>query len=229
MTSTTYKPLREDEASESRRTGDRAELPAEFLHWQRDSRLALFETLSAKGVGAVKAMPAHLAVMASVGSDGSVNLASKGIGLVPKPELVKGFTELFAQTVRECQGVQWNLTLSRRMRSLLSFYLDLANMDTTKLGGLEIFEGKTYENLGEDPRASLLFTGSSPDFMSYQIDGHVEFVEPQDPYYEFIRSSRELFGKDGFHVHQTAYPHGFVYHVKRVVDKRPFSRTGAHV
>lgn len=208
---------------------ERVVLPRAFLNWQRDSRLAFIETVTSGGAGEVRAMPSHLPVLASRGPDGAINLATKGIGILPKADLLEGFTSLFRTTVKACEGVDWGITIERRARALMTLFLDVSNVDDSRLGGLEIFEGTTYDNLRADPRASLLFTGQAPDFISYQIDGHVEFVEKGDPHYEYLLSARELFAKDGFHVLQTSYPHGFVFHVRNVVDKRPFTRHGGHV
>ncbi len=225
----TDKALREDELAATSKGSECAELPWEFLEWQKESRLALFETISKGGMGAVKTMPSHLAVVASLAADGSINMATKGIGVIPKPDVLEGFTAAFRSTANACKGIEWRMSLERRVRTLLSLYLDLSNMDTTRLGGLEIFEGRTYENLKNDPRASLLFTGEAPKFVSFQIDGQVEFVNRGDPYYEFLLAARELFARDGFHVNQSSYPHGFVFRVSRVTDKRPFTRMGPHV
>lgn len=199
-------------------------LPDEFLEWQSTSRADLFRTFVSGGSGRVKAMPAHLAVLGSHGHDGSINLAMKGIGLVPVPEKLQAFTSLFRRTIDRSLESEWEATLRERMETLLSFYRDTNHIDDTRLGGLEIFDGSTYSNLREDPRASLLFSGEAPVFKSYQVDGIVEFVRRPNQYYNFLLAAREMFGRDSFHVPQKAYRRGFVMHVTQVKDKRPFTR-----
>jgi hypothetical protein len=205
-------------------TRERATLPLDFLEWQSRSRIELFRTMSTRGASAVKAMPAHLAVLGSHGPDGAINLAAKGIGMVPIPEKLRHFTTLFRRTVDSCSKSDGSETVRERMETLLSFYMDVQNFDDSRLGGLEIFEGETYSNLSKDPRVSLLFAGEPPSFNSYQVDGVVEFVRPPDPYFGFLRATREMFAMDPFHVPQRNYRHGFIVHVSQVRDKRPFTR-----
>ncbi len=217
------------QSADGDKSRERSALPLEFLEWQRDTRLSLFRTVTSKGLGNVRTMPSHLAVIGTTDPDGSVNLATKGIGLVPKPDRIEAFTSTFRAAAEKRGHETRGATLEERIRTLLSFYSEVDNFDDSRLGGLEIFEGMTYDNLRNDPRASLLFSGEAPSFLSYQVDGEVEFVEEGDPYYEFLLSARELFARDCFHVPQSNYPHGFVLRVRRVRDKRPFPRMRGHV
>ena len=217
------------DAEQAKGHDERNVLPREFLEWQSRARLSLYRTVTSEGIGAVRTMPSHLAVIGTSGPDGSINLATKGLGLVPRKERLDLFTSEFRSTIERCRGREWSSTLDERVRTLLSFYQEVDNFDDSRLGGLEIFEGTTYENLRSDSRASLLFSGEAPGFLSYQIDGTVEFVEKGDPYYEFLLSARGLFANDRFHVPQTYYPHGFIINVRSVKDKRPTTRSGPHV
>ena len=198
-------------------------LPMEFLEWQRESRIALMRLIQGSGER-VRSMPSHLPVLASLSEDGSINLATKGIGLIPKPGLLAETTREFRQVAQSLRDRPPGDTATERMAALLKFYDGVDNFDPSILGGLEIFEGVTHTNLVRDPRLSLLFTGEAPDFRSYQIDGVVRFVRQGDPYYEFLHAARELFARDRFHVVQDSYPHGYIVHVTSVRTKTPFSR-----
>lgn len=222
MTSTADKALRADESTVERM--EHSEIPTDFLEWQRSARTSLFRTVVTGGSESVKSMPCHLAVLGSLRPDGTINLATKGVGLVPKEERIADFTGSFRAALKDANGASWESSLERRMKTLLMFYGEIDNFDNTKLGGLEIFEGATYANLRNEPRASLLFTDGPPAFRSYEIEGTVEFVDPGSPHFEFLLAARELFARDSFHVPQNAYPHGFVFHVSKVRDKRPFTR-----
>ena len=199
-------------------------LPINFLAWQRQARISLCTRLMTDGPSSVKTMPAHLAVMSSVSEDGTVNLATKGMGLLPKPDRLEESTGLLRSAIDKCQGSAWETTLHQRATTLLNFYDDLDRFDNTKLGGLEIFEGSTYRNLTRNPKATLLFTGEAPIFLSYQIEGRVEFVPIGDGYHAFLSAARELFAHDRFHVFQTSYPLAYLFHVSKVRDKTPFTR-----
>ncbi len=204
-------------------------LPRAFIQWQIESRAELCRTLALRGPQGVRTMPSHLAVLASRSGEGEINLATKGIGLMPKPNRLEEFTILFRRAADASVGAASGSGIKGRVDALMTLYSDPSNMDDTRLGGLEIFEGSTFRNLSLDPRASLLFTGDAPAFISYQVDGTVEFVSKGNPHFEFMLAARELFARDSFHVHQSDYPHGFVLNVTNVRDKRPFSRTGPHV
>ncbi len=199
-------------------------LPPDFLEWQRESRISLLQTVARGGEVAVRGMPPHLPVLASMSEDGSVNLATKGVGLVPRRELLAELTAMFRDASARARNRPPEETAPERLELLLRFYDDPGKFDESLLGGLEIFEGSTYANLRRDPRVSLLFTGEAPEFKSYQVDGNVEFVQEGDPYYEFLVSARELFARDRFHVPQRAYPHGYIVKVETVTTKTPMTR-----
>jgi len=200
-------------------------LPEPFLRWQSEARVRMFDLLREQGAEAVRFQPAHLPVLATVGEGPfSVNLASRGMGPLPKPELLEEFTLLFREVRARVEGKPWPETLPLRVETARSFYNDPANFDPRMLGGLEIFEGRTAHNLQRYPLASLLYTGEAPRFPSYQFNGVVTFVGPDDPYYRFLRATRELFALDPFHIPQIRYPYGYLFHVVEVLDKTPYPR-----
>ena len=194
-------------------------LPIEFIKWQIESRAEMCRTIALQGAGGVRKMPAHLPVLATHCLDGSINLATKGIGLLPSDKVIDEFTSIFKNVASNA-----GCGIRDRVDALMNLYSEPGNFDVTKLGGLEIFEGSTFSNLRRDPRASLLFTGEAPSFVSYQIDGRAEFVSKDDRHFEYLLAARELFARDSFHVLQTNYPLGFVLNVTNVRDKRPFTR-----
>ncbi len=204
--------------------GKRDALPMAFMEWQISSRLDLLQGIDGKGMPDVKRMGAHLPVMATRSDDHTLNLASKGIGLLPKEHLLGHHTLAFREAIHRFKDDTPGSSLRKRLSYLLDLYSDPENFDRETLGGLEIFEGTTYRNLKSDPRAYLLFSGEAPSFPSYQIDGVIEFVKPGDERYEYLLAARELFAMDRFHVYQVSYPYGYVLHVRRVNDKTPFTR-----
>ncbi len=75
-----------------------------------------------------------------------------------------------------------------------------------------------------NPRASLLYTGKAPYYPSYQFNVIVSIIDVDNPYYVFLRAARELFASDAFHIPQTRYPFGYLFHVVEVLDKTPYPR-----
>ncbi len=211
--------------NESVASKDRARLPLEFLEWQANTRIELLRSVRMTSPSGVKHMPAHLPVMATVDEDGEVNLASKGVGLLPRPELLERYTVLFESMVDgEAEGPHAE-SAERRLEALLQLYGRTDQLDDRLLGGLEIFEGTTYRNLRRDPKAVLLFTGGAPDFASYEVRGEVRIVGADDAHYRYLLAARQLFARDPFHVLQSNYPHGFIVTVRSVKSKQPFSRS----
>lgn len=204
---------------------ERTQLPAPFLAWQSRARLEMFDLLREQGAQAVRTQPAHLPVLATLG-DGpfAMNLSTRGIGLLPRPELLDQFTRLFEETLREVADMAWEESLDQRLAVVKALYANVAQLDASILGGLEIFEGQTLRNLRQNPLASLLYTGQAPRYPSYQLNGVVRLVGEGDPSYRFLLAGRELFARDPFHVHQIHYPWGYLFYVVETRDKTPYPR-----
>ncbi len=176
---------------------------------------------------------AHLPVMATWRKDGDakfpVNMTVKGIGLMPKMDLLQDYTDIFEGTVAEVRAMPWEETLGKRVGIMSRLYRDTANFDPALLGGLEIFQGKASENMRENPFASLLYVGMAHSaggiqYTSFQVNGEIEILEKDSVRYRFLLASRRLFEFDKFHLFQADYPFGYLLHVREVRDKSPWSR-----
>jgi len=104
------------------------------------------------------------------------------------------------------------------------FYNHPEHIDWRRLGLLEIFEGTTLRNLMERPLASVLWTGNSPVFVSFQVDCVVELITPEHPRYRFSWAMRRLFEYEPFHVVQTMFPYAYTFWVCDWRDKTPKRR-----
>ncbi len=218
-------PLEVTLPEHGRVTFPRVRMPDAFLLWQSQARIGMFEMMERGGGNSVHMAPVHLPVLASLG-EGSfpVNLATRGIGVLPKDDRIAEFTDRFRKTRALADDARFGESLTERVREAREFYSKPELFDPYILGGLEIFEGTTPKNLMANPIASLLYTGEAPKFLSYQLNGVIEFVEPKNPYYEFLLAARELFAFDNFHVTQKSYPYGYIFHVVGVTNKTPFPR-----
>jgi hypothetical protein len=190
---------------------NRIELPKEFLNWQSTARLNAFQMMADFNSEKVRTMPAHLPVLATFGTgDFPVNLTSRGIGLLPKEEFILPLCELIEKTISESKGQPWQDTLPKRLAAIQSFY--------------EKPEGQTVENLKNNPKATLLYSGEAPKFPSYQMNGIMRFIYPGDIYFRFLLAARELFANDAFHIHQVRYPFGYLFYPTEIKNKTPFPR-----
>ncbi len=176
---------------------------------------------------------AHLPVVATwTEEEEFVNMTAKGIGLLPRKELLMYFIELFQETLSRVKNMKWSESWGIRVNALFKLYSDTENFDPTKLGGLEIFEGKTLANLRKNPKASLLYAGIKEEegrvgYISFQVNASVEIVNKDNEYYKFLLLGRKLFEFDKFHLYQPDYPYGYIFKVEEVRDKSPWSRAGS--
>ena len=93
---------------------------------------------------------------------------------------------LFEQAVEESQNDPWEASLDRRIRALREFYCDEEFFDPWMLGGLEIFDGQTLQNLQSNPFCALLYTGDAPRYPSYQFNAVAELIDPENPIIDFF-------------------------------------------
>ena len=205
---------------------DRSSYPNPFIEWQTKSRMQMFHRLIRAGAASIRSQPAHLPVLATLGKGGfPINLASRGIGLLPKHELLEKYTQLINSSKEEAlKNDKWEEALPARVEAISQFYGNIEDVDPMLLGGLEIFEGKTADNARSNPLVSLLFTGEPPQFPSYQFNCVVEILPPGDLRFQFLLAARELFAFDAFHVLQNRYSFGYAYHLVEILEKTPHTR-----
>lgn len=198
------------------------ELPGKFIAWQIRSREELYEKLLRHEP--VQFLASHLPVLATLRPQGTVNLATKGVGLVPKHEHIARYIDLLTRVLRESGSQPREDTLAARIGAARELIQHPDHIDARRLGSLEIFEGETFRNIRGDLRIALLFTGSGPDYLSFQVEGVAHIVEPGQPVYEFLRASRLLFEHERFHIAQPDYPHAYQFLVTEVREKTPHRR-----
>ncbi len=204
---------------------ERLPFPEAFVTWQSKARLKMFERLHEAGAGAVRSQPAHLPVLVTQGAGlFPMNLASRGIGLLPKPEFLEKYTNILVEARKKTAEMELHKSLPIRVNAIRQFYAHVEDADEMILGGLEIFEGTTAKNIFNNPMVSLLFTGEPPQFPSYQFNGVMEILLPSDERFKFLLAARELFAFDVFHVRQQRYPFGYAFHLVEVLEKTPFPR-----
>lgn len=205
---------------------DVRELPEGFVRWQLDYKHSIYDAIERDEYIAFNA--GHLPVVATW-SEGSAtpNLANKGVGFTPKDEHIERYLSIVEDAVEEISKLPphaVNETRGLRVAAAREVYAHPEHIDWRRLGLLEIFEGETFRNLSKNPMASVLWTGNSPVFVSYQVDCVVEIMTPEDPRYRFAWAMRRLFEYEPFHVVQTMYPYSYCFWVVDVHDKTPKRR-----
>lgn len=202
------------------------ELPPDFVRWQLDYKHGVYDAIEKNEYIAFNA--GHLPVVGTWSSGSRFpTLANKGIGFTPKDEYIEKYLDLVESAVEQIEKLPphaVNDTRMLRTRTAREFYAHPEHIDWRRMGLLEIFEGSTYRNLRENPFASVLWTGNSPVFMSYQVDCLVEIITPEDLRYRFAWAMRRLFEYEPFHVVQTMYPYSYCFWVRNFKNKTPKRR-----
>jgi hypothetical protein len=202
------------------------ELPEKFVRWQLDYKHSIYDAIERQEYIAFNA--GHLPVVATWGADSQVpNLANKGVGFTPKDEHIDHYLGLVESAAEQIQALPPHAvdeTRKLRVSTAREFYAHPEHIEWSRLGLLEIFEGSTLRNVSENPHASVLWTGNSPTFVSFQVDCVVEIIPPEDPRYRFSWAMRRLFEYEPFHVVQTMYPYAYCFWVYNYKDKTPKRR-----
>lgn len=202
------------------------ELPEQFVNWQLEYKRYVYDKIEKDEYLAFN--QGHLPVVATMGR-GSLfpNLANKGVGFTPKDEHMDHYVRLVEDAVEQISALPPHAvdeTRALRVATARAFYAHPEHIDWRRLGLLEIFEGTTLHNLIERPLASLLWTGNSPVFLSFQVDCVVEIITPDHPRYRFSWAMRRLFEYEPFHVVQTMFPYAYTFWVYDWRDKTPKRR-----
>jgi hypothetical protein len=202
------------------------ELPEKFVRWQLDYKHTVYDAIEKDEYVAFNA--GHLPVVGTWGHDSLFpNLANKGVGFTPKDEHMEHYIALVEAAVEEIEHLPPHAvddTRALRIRTAREFYNHPEHIDWRRLGLLEIFEGTTLRNLSEKPLASVLWTGNSPVFVSFQVDCVVEIITPEHPRYRFSWAMRRLFEYEPFHIVQTMFPYAYTFWVYDWKEKTPKRR-----
>jgi hypothetical protein len=201
------------------------ELPEKFVHWQIEYKRGIYDAIEKDQYIAFNA--GHLPVVGTIGDAPAPNLANKGVGFTPRDEFLDHYLELVESAVDRIQALPPHAvdeTRALRVTTAREFYAHPEHIDWRRLGLLEIFEGDTYRNLSRRPYASVLWTGNSPVFLSFQVDCAVEIITKDDPRYRFSWAMRRLFEYEPFHVVQTMFPYAYCFWVVDWHDKTPKRR-----
>ena len=197
-------------------------MPADFLKWQCKTRRDLFESLLRGEYP--RFLQSHLPVVStSNGPEAAfpIRSSNKGVGLLPIASELERYVLELEDCLERTRELPPKETLEERIEVVRKLYDRPEYVDRRLFGTIEIFHGQTYRNLLRDSRASLLFTGLGPRYMSYQLDCHVEMIAEGNMHFRFIRAMRTLFERDRFHIQQPPHMLGYLFTLAEAIDKTP--------
>jgi len=196
------------------------ELPERFITWQLSERKKLYDFM--QNGKQPDFLSSHLPSVITIDKDNRnfpVNAACKGIGLIPRDDEMINISNKIENLKKEIENKDFISTLRLRIEGAKTLYNDVNKINNTALGGLEIFETQTYNNILKNPFVSIFFVGDSPTYPSYQINCIAEIFDSSHPFYSFMINMRSLFEEAGFHYQQPVYPYAIRYNVIDVLDK----------
>jgi hypothetical protein len=195
-------------------------LPEGFIDWQISERVKLFNVLQKEKQPSF--FNPHLPTLLTLNTfdtDFAINATCKGIGLVPIDEELNEISGKINTVLREVTGTDFYQSIQKRIEGAMLLYGLPHKINRYVLGGLEIFETKSYQNILKNPFVSLFYVGESPRYKSFQINCIAEIIEKDHPFYQFMINMRNLFEEARFHYQQPDYPHAVKYHIIEILDK----------
>lgn len=199
-------------------------LPEKYIDWMEQGRRRVYDTILNGRSDTLTGPPHHLPMVTtySPGSAFPFNCCNKGVGFQPKPEYLEEGIARLRDVHRRTRGKAWQESIRDRVEAVQWFYFNREIIDYRRLATLEIFEKNTYRNLRRNPIASLLYTGESPIFTSFQINAAVEIIGQDDPRHTFTMLVRTLFESEPFHIYQPQFPYAYIFWISEVISKTPF-------
>jgi hypothetical protein len=199
-------------------------LPNDFMEWQVESRKELFNRME-KGEF-IAMFGVHLPVLVTLNRESAFpfSTGNRGAGLVPKTEHLESYLYSLRESLTRTKEKPWKQSLQDRLSTIKEIYSSPENFDERMLGGLEIFKGKAYKNIVENPLVSLHYTGPGPIYRSYQVNCVTEILPVEDKRYQFLHLTRRLFEHERFHIPQPEFPCGYIFWVCEVHHKTPRSK-----
>jgi hypothetical protein len=210
----------EIEVNEKKLKYNLKKLPDDFIQWQITERLKLFDSLINGKQPAF--LYSHLPNLLTINSNSKIfpiNAACKGVGLVTNNDKLTKIAEEIKKILDDVNKTDFFKSIDRRIQGAKILYDNKKNIDNYALGGLEIFETKTYNNILRNPFVTLFYVSCFPSYRSYQINCIAEIFDKNQPFYKFLISMRSLFEEANFHYQQPKYPYAIKYHVIQVLDK----------
>lgn len=207
------------------------ELPQDFQEWNFSRRLEqlaemklMFADTSQGMMRRPEIAGPHNAIVASHGAKRrdtyfTVNNAVKGMGWLPRAELLTGRIELLRRT--------WDDPIDRKLVILESLYTQGTEvLDPTKQVSLELystpgFETHTFLNTMVDPGVAMVFLDLPK---SYELRCVAQMLHPDDPNLtEYQRQVVEYINlvHDYFHGQSPRRSIATIYHVVQVFDNSP--------
>lgn len=192
------------------------QLPDRFINWAFRERGKLVvrqangEDVAAHEVflGFTRHTPAVI-TSGPAGLNGSI----KGVGFIPKEEFIREILDIYMQQIDSKKDD----TYPKRGLEILKQHIWAPGkedaIDFTKLGTLELAKAHTWENLRENPIATLLFY--QPPMISFELRCEAEIFEDRI-YHRFLNAQHDIY--HGAHIELWQNRPAYIFTIKEIFD-----------
>ncbi len=181
----------------------------------------------------------HSPPMATRGSPGffPVNTAAKGIGFIPQQVHLEKWVEKYDALINEALEKGEDTNREARFGALLDLYNSKNEIDPKNLGTIELFGLRSWRNMQQDPRVSILYNANyrtssgRPQYISFEVRGIVEIIPKDTLRWRWQRNIHDLFHLRGAKERRAGdWPVAVLnIHVTEVIDKRPFGTASQEI
>ncbi|MBD3407744.1 MAG: hypothetical protein GF411_16620 [Candidatus Lokiarchaeota archaeon] len=120
-------------------------------------------------------------------------------------------------------------SMEERIDLYRNLFLEEEKIDRLRLGVVEMYGGRTYQNILRDRRVTLSFhwfRKEQPRNVGFQLNCIAEVIFPGEPFYRFMRAMLYLFGRRYLNLGFKDYPCVYRLWVSEVTEKSLDHRTG---
>ena len=188
-------------------------IPEEFVEQVFRKRKAAAQKMASDGFDE-KSMylefSRHTPAVATYGTAG-LNLAVKGIGFVLKEHFMHG------ALVRLKQFIKINHSRKEALDYLLKHVYEEEKVDFERLSTLELAKKHTFQNIGENRKATLMFF--IPPDTSYEVRCNVE-IHVDGVYHEYVNAVHDLFHRPETGRDWSQTP-AYIFSIQEIYDNSP--------
>lgn len=126
----------------------------------------------------------------------SLNYAPKLVRLTLTDDVIAKKIDEIEGAILALLGKPFDETTEERLRIYKELFVDESKVDRFRLGIIEMYGTATYTNILSDPRACLGFSWIDEKTLllhAIQLNCIAEIVEPDDPFYRYMRALRGIF------------------------------------
>ena len=155
----------------------------------------------------------HNPAIISNGTAG-LNGSIKGVGFVPRAELVDETLDLFMKHISR----GWRDGYSQEGLAILMQTLYGSGcgdrLDFNLFGSLELAKKHSYKNFQESKQVTLLFY--EPPAVSFEVRGHVEILQVGNKYHKLINAQHDVYHKPN--VDRWPQRPAYLFHIEEIFD-----------